>query len=287
MYRIAILGCENSHANQFLNKIKSDEYKDKIQVVGVYSDERQASQKLSDEFGVEVAESYDAFVGKIDALVITARHGDNHYKYAKPYLDSNIPMFIDKPITCTESEAKQFRGELEKRGVRVCGGSACIFAEHIRDLASAVKEARYGKTFGGYFRAPIVLDSPFGGFFFYAQHLVQIVSTVFGYYPDSVTAEQVGEAVNCTLRYGDSIDVNLCYTHNMWSYYAGINCEGGFFGDIFECAGTFDLEFEEFYSLLLGGEQRQSYEEFFAPVYTINALYRALQSGKREKVNKA
>ena len=102
MYKVAILGCENSHANSFLNHVKSTKYKDLVEFVGVYSDEKEAAQKLSEEFGVYVAENYDEFVGKVDAIVITARHGDNHYKYAKPYIKSGIPMFIDKPITCTE-----------------------------------------------------------------------------------------------------------------------------------------------------------------------------------------
>jgi len=35
--------------------------------------------------------NYDDAVGKVDSVIITARHGDNHYKYAKPYLASKKP----------------------------------------------------------------------------------------------------------------------------------------------------------------------------------------------------
>ena len=108
MYKVAILGCENSHANQFLKAVLNENLVSDIEFVGVYSHEPEAAAKLNELFGVPVAQSYDEFVGKVDGIIVTARHGDNHYKYAKPYLDSGIPVFIDKPITCTEEDAKAY-----------------------------------------------------------------------------------------------------------------------------------------------------------------------------------
>ena len=47
MKKIVILGCENSHANGFLDIItKNPNYAD-IQVVGVYSEDTEAAQKLN------------------------------------------------------------------------------------------------------------------------------------------------------------------------------------------------------------------------------------------------
>ena len=99
MYKIAILGCENTHANSFLRQIYKKGRHTDIEVIGIYSDEEEPCQKLHEEFGVPVMKSYDALVGKVDGIMVTARHGANHYKYAKPYLASGIPMFIDKPVT--------------------------------------------------------------------------------------------------------------------------------------------------------------------------------------------
>ena len=112
MYKIAILGCENSHAASFLKTIKTDNIED-VEVVGVYSYDFAEAEKLNKQFGVYAAKEFDEFVGKIDGLIITARHGDNHYKYAKPYLESRIPIFIDKPMTISESEAVDFMNALK------------------------------------------------------------------------------------------------------------------------------------------------------------------------------
>ena len=124
MKRIAILGCENSHADAFLGFIRDCEEFSDVEVIGVYSDDSAAAEKLSAAFGVPTLSDYADAVGRIDGLVITARHGDNHYKYAKPYLDSGIPMFIDKPITVSESEAVEFMRQLRDRGIRISGGSS-------------------------------------------------------------------------------------------------------------------------------------------------------------------
>ena len=44
-------------------------------------------------------------------------------------------------------------------------------------------------------------------------------------------------------------------------------------------------EFDEFYALLKGEAQKVSYDEFFAPVYIMNAINRSLVSGKEETIN--
>ena len=41
----------------------------------------------------------------------------------------------------------------------------------------------------------------------------------------------------------------------------------------------FKLEFDEFYSLLSGGEMPRSYEDFIAPVFVMNAINRSITDG--------
>ena len=45
-------------------------------------------------------------------------------------------------------------------------------------------------------------------------------------------------------------------------------------------------EFKEYYDLLVGGKMNQSYEDFFGCVFIINAIMRALESGKEEPVGR-
>lgn len=285
MYKIAILGCENSHANTFLDFIIKDKKYTDIEVLGVYSDDIEAAKKINETYNVYIAKSYDEFVGKIDGVVITARHGDNHYKYAKPYIESGIPMFIDKPITISEDDALSLKADLIKNNIRVCGGSVCKFPEFIKELRKAVKEKTYGEVYGGLLRAPVHMNNEYGNFFFYSQHLVQAMCEIFGYFPNSVKAFLRDNIVNCVVRYQD-YDITIVYTEKDSSYYAGINCEKfGVFSQ-YTLDGCFDKEFEEFYKLLKGEPQAQSYEEFIAPVFILNAIDRSMKSSKEEVITK-
>ncbi len=285
MYKIAILGCENSHAKNFLNIIKEHKMFSDIEVVGVYSEDMEAANKLKEEFGVNVANSYDEFVGKVDGIINTARDGANHYKYLKPYISSGIPMYIDKPITNTEEDAKEFKAELIKHNIKITGGSTLKHPAGIAELKKAVAEKTYGKVYGGFLRAPVSLENNYGNFYFYSQHLVQMMCEVFGYYPNSVKAFKNGDVVNCTVRY-DEYDVNLMFVHNNYKYLVSISCENDIVFRPLTTDGCPFKEFTEFYDILRGNEQPQSYDDFFAPVYIINALKRSLESGNEEIVKR-
>lgn len=283
MYKVAILGCENSHADEFLDLIVNKKVVTDVEIVGVYTDDPAAAEEWQRVYDVYIASSYDEFVGKIDGLLVTARHGDNHYKYAKPYISSGIPMFIDKPITISEQEAVDFVAELKQNNVRVCGGSICGFAPYVQELKKAVNDKEYGEVIGGYLRAPLSVDNVYGGFFFYSQHLVQVMCEIFGYNPKSVQVFQNGDNYTCLFRY-DTCDVTAVYTVGNYTYYAGISCENGMKCDMYTLETCTEQLFDVFYGMLKGGEQQQSYDEFIAPVFILNAVYRSIQSGKEEKI---
>lgn len=285
MYKIAILGCENSHADAFLKLISEDKIYTDIEVVGVFSEDLEAANKLNEKYGVYVAESYDEFVGKVDGIMNTARHGDNHYKYLKPYISSGIPMFIDKPITKSTKDAEEFKAELIKNNVKVSGGSSLKHPDGISVLKKIVANKEYGEIYSGFARAPVSLVNDYGNFSFYSQHLIQMIGEVFGYFPNSVKAFVNGNVINCTVRYTE-YDINITFVNGNYKYYAGVSCENK--AEIIECPldGCYKKEFDEFYGILKGGEQPQSYDEFFAPVYIMNAIERSMDSGNEEIIER-
>ena len=284
MYKIAILGCENSHAGAFLRIIKEEQIND-VEVVGVYSYDSEASERLNKQYGVYVAKNFDEFVGKIDGLVITARHGDNHYKYAKPYLDSKIPIFIDKPITISEKEAVEFMNILKNNSIPACGGSMCIYSDHVLELKEAIAKGELGKVIGGSVRAPLDPDSEYGGFYFYAQHMVQTVCELFGYFPKSVQAFKCENTITVMIRY-ESYDITGIYLFNtnVWLYSQSVVFEKGCIAGMDPLTNAASREFHSFYDVLKGKEPHHSYEELFAPVFIMNAIERSLSSSAEEQI---
>ncbi len=285
MKKVVILGCENSHANTFLKFIEEGKYPE-IEVVGVHSVSHVLSKKLNKQFGVPVMSSYDEAVGKVDGVIVTARHGDNHYKYAAPYITSTPAMFIDKPITIDEAEAVKFMQELKDANVRVTGGSCCKYADFIERLKKEHKKNVGGETVGGFVRAPISMKNAYGDIFFYSQHLVEMVLSVYGNYPLSVKAFENGNKLNVVFRYKD-FDITGLFIEENYYYYAARYSSSGTNASVIDLPGDspcFRIEFEAFYKLLLGEKQQQSYKDFIAPVFVINAINRSLISGNEEKV---
>ena len=283
MYKIAILGCENSHAKNFLDIIKAGEYPD-IEVVGVFSEEIEAAKKLYELFGVYVMSDYGEFAGKLDGVMITARHGDNHFKYAKPYMNDGIPMFIDKPITCTEDDALEFMQLSKEKGIRFCGGSTCAALEETLDLARCVKDEECGTLKGGSIVCPIQLESIYGGFTFYAQHLIEVMLTIFGEGVLSVRATRNTECVTFDAYY-ENFTVVGTYLEKI-SYY-GVSVYGAKNVRSEKLTFTpqsFRHEMNDMADLLNGKDMKKSYESFIRPVFIMNAIMRSMESGQKEKV---
>lgn len=287
MKKIAILGCENSHADAFLKCIKEKEEFGEIEVVGIYSDEREAAEKLREQFGVTILEDYADAVGKVDGIMITARHGDNHFKYAKPYIESGIPMYIDKPITNGEEEAVTFMEQLKAHGIRISGGSSLKKDEFVMRLKADRESDEGGKTLGGYVRAPYEKDSEYGGLFFYAQHLVEMEGEIFGRYPISVWAKPNGDQIHVLFHYEEYDCVGL-FCNEKYKYFASRMSEktsDAYMIPTSSAKDWFYREFKEFCGLLDGEPQELSYEDFIAPVFVMSAIARSLESGKEERVN--
>ena len=284
MKKIAILGCENSHADAFLKCIgEKEEFRD-VEVVGVYSDDPAAAQKLKESFGTPVLTDYADAVGKIDGLMITARHGDSHCKFAKPYLASGIPMFIDKPITIREDEAVDLMRALKSKGTPVSGGSSLKQDALVKQLKLEAQNEVGGRTLGGYVRAPYQKDSIYGGFYFYAQHLVEMVCEIFGHFPISVTARENGGHIHVLFHYENYDCVGL-FCNGSYVYFASRMAQNAANALTIPITGDwFYEEFKEFYALLSGKAQSTPYETFIAPVFIMNAIVRALESGKEERI---
>lgn len=288
--KVVILGCENSHAGTFLRFMSEtpEQYED-IEVVGVYSEEIAAAEELNKTYGVPVMKTLDEMVGKVDGVIITARHGKNHYPYAKPYLASGVPTFIDKPITIEEDEAIAFMKEARANGVKITGGSCCKHDAFVQELKKDHAEDVGGKTVGGFVRAPLELSAvEYGGYHFYCQHLVEMVLEIYGRYPVAVKAyRSTPKAITVVFRY-EAFEIIGLFVDEEFYYYLGRSAEKETKGKNVVLSSRvnpcFRIEFDEFCDILRGGKQHISYEDFIAPVFVQNAIARSLETGNEEAV---
>ena len=281
--KLAFVGVENSHAPAFLQLIQKnpEKYSD-IEVVGVYSYDGAAADKLvADGLAPRAVRTPGAFLGGADAadcVVNTARHGDNHYEYSLPYLRAGIPMFIDKPFAMTTERAGEMVEAAKAGHANLCGGSCLKFAPELAALKRAMDAGELGNVLSASFAAPVNMSNPYGGFFFYAQHLVQMMTTVFGNHVQSVSARARDNAVTAIVTY-PHIDITLhyvgyCYSAAIYGEKASRHVQ---IGDV---GALYTPEFDELHTMLRTGVMPETYDDLLYPVSVLEALYLSYKTGR-------
>ena len=133
------------------------------------------------------------------------------------------------------------------------------------------------KVCAAQFCAPVEMESPHDGFFFYAQHLVEMCLAIFGNNVKSVFAIRNNEKLAAVLNYG-SFCATLSFGCNI--YTASITFEN--FEKHTEIKNVIRLygnELSYFLSLLKGKELKYSAKDVIYPVFVLDAIYRSYNEG--------
>ena len=287
MYKIAILGCENSHADSFLEFIKNGTEFSDVEVIGIYSEDENAAKALSERFGVKVLKNFSDAKDEADGVMVTARHGKHHLEYVKPYLEKGIPVFMDKPITISIDDAKEMTELFEKYGNKFTGGSSLKLAEKVKEMKAkhAASTDTDAKTIGGVVRAPLDPKNAYGDFYFYSQHLVEIVCEVFGSYPKSVKAFEKNTNISVIFRFEDFDVFGFYGAHSSHYHISRFSLNDTESEKIVLTEDVFREEFSLFYKLLKNEDIEQDIKRFTAPVYILNAIEKSYKNGTEEFLN--
>lgn len=286
--KVAILGCENSHAWTFAEHIKTNEkYKD-IELLGIFGYDDNGAKVITEKGHCDyVTNDPHEFLGKVDAIICTARHGDNHYECAMPYIKAGIPCFIDKPFTVDLKKGEEMIAEAKKSGALLCGGSSLKFLPGLKEINNFIKEK--GGVAAGNLSAPVNMFNEHGGFFFYSQHLVEMMLVAFGEDIKSVyaRADEDKQKVTFIANY-DGFDVTGHF-YNCYHYTCDLVArDGTMHTEIIAGRDGMDNlfleEFDEFVNMVKNKEMKMSYERLLLPVKILNAIYESYTTGKEVEI---
>jgi len=289
MIKIGILGSDNSHAGEFshlANKpFNGKMLYDDVRVTHIYGHNSEETEKLVKEYDIpNVVTDPAQMLGQIDAAMVVFRDGIHHFKYAKPFVERGLPIWIDKPITITTKECEQLFALAKKHNSLLTGGSNCKFAAQLKEAREYVSSKEKGKIKSAILNFPIHLDSVYSGMHFYAAHLVEMMTEVFGFDVKHVYAHISGEVVNAICEY-DGLDVHLCYAPNARQYSCFIIEEGKVnphydikIGDIAERA------FEDFVTTIKTKKTSYPSENLLITTKIVNAIDTSMKIKKRIKV---
>lgn len=288
MFRVGILGAENSHAMAFteiFNGLKpelKEEFSD-VRVVAVGGKYPEENRKVFERGGLDLlVDRPEDMLGQVDAVMVTARDGRQHFPYAKPFIEAGIPAFIDKPFTRDTQEALQLIRLAQEKNVPLVGGSSVKLCAGVQALRQKVLD-NPGRVLGGDITAPVSMQNDYGDFWFYSAHLAESCLAAFGYDPQWVWASRHPGGVTAVVHYED-FEVTNHFLNEGYVYAGSVNTRDGIFHQPIDISDIYTLECRSFVKMLRTGEMDFSYEQLARPVELLAAIEKSFWTGEKQPV---
>lgn len=138
------------------------------------------------EMGVEIVDSIDELIKKVDVVMILSIDGRAHLEQARPVFDSGKTVYIDKPIAGSLAEAIAIFRMAKEHNVPCFTSSSLRFAERTLNIR---KDPALGELVGCDQYAPCSLEPHHPDFFWYGIHGVEPLFTIMG--PGCVSVSRV------------------------------------------------------------------------------------------------
>ncbi len=187
--RVGIIGLDTSHATAFtkmLNDAKAESDIAHCRVVAAYpkgspdivsSTERVPSYtKEVQAQGVEIVDSIEALLAKVDAVLLETNDGRPHLEQVLPVLKAGKPVFIDKPIAGSLTDAVAIFEAARKYKVPMFSSSSLRYSKN----AQALRNGKLGKITGCDAYSPCSLEATHPDLYWYGIHGVETLFTVMG-----------------------------------------------------------------------------------------------------------
>lgn len=194
--RAGIIGLDTSHATAFTQLLNDPKAADDLadcRVIAAYpkgSPDIESSvsrvpmyTKQVQELGVEIVDSIDALLAKVDVVLLETNDGRPHLEQVRPVLKAGKPVFIDKPIAGSLADAIAIFDAAKEYGVPVFSSSSLRYTEG----AQALRGGKIGDITGCDAYSPCSLEATHPDLFWYGIHGVETLFTVMGTGCETVT----------------------------------------------------------------------------------------------------
>ncbi|RUL84898.1 Gfo/Idh/MocA family protein [Tautonia sociabilis] len=131
------------------------------------------TQQLRDEYGVEIVDSIDELLEKVDVVFLESVDGRPHLEQARPVIAAGKPLFVDKPMAGSLADAIEIFALAEEAGVPCFSSSSLRFQPEI--VAARQQSIVGAATFG-----PCSLEEHHPDLFWYGVHGVELLYALMG-----------------------------------------------------------------------------------------------------------
>jgi predicted dehydrogenase len=101
----------------------------KVKVTHIWTQNKELSEHVASSSNIEhVVENYMDMIGQVDGILMARDDPENHKKYATPFIEAGLPIYIDKPIATDIDQLDYFKN-IEKYPDQICSCSALRYAK--------------------------------------------------------------------------------------------------------------------------------------------------------------
>ena len=109
-------------------------------VTHIWCDDKDDAEKVAKAaFIPNVMDNAVDVIGEVDAVIISTDKGWEHLERARPFIDADLPVFIDKPLTDKEAHLQQFEN-WQKEGKAIMSSSCMRYARELQEAKEHLAE---------------------------------------------------------------------------------------------------------------------------------------------------
>jgi predicted dehydrogenase len=189
--RAGIIGLDTSHVvafTQLLNGPRAKGVLARVRIVAAFPggspdipDSKNRLEgftaTLRDKYQVEIVDSIEALLKKVDVVFVESVDGRPHLEQVKPVLAAKKPVFIDKPVAGSLADAVRIYELAKQYGTPCFSSSSLRFSPSIQGVRS---DPKYGEVLGCDAYGPCSLEPHHPDLFWYGIHGVESLFTIMG-----------------------------------------------------------------------------------------------------------
>jgi predicted dehydrogenase len=194
--RAGIIGLDTSHSvaySKTLNNPEAGPEYDGYKIVAAYpkgsNDIKSSVDRIPGyiedvkKLGVEIVNSIDELIKKVDVIFLETNDGRLHLEQALPVLKAGKRMFIDKPIAASLTDAIAIFNASNHYKTPVFSSSSLRYINGVKEIS----EGSVGKVIGVDTFSPSSIEPTHPDLFWYGIHGVEVLFTIMGKGCKSVT----------------------------------------------------------------------------------------------------
>ncbi len=202
--RIGIIGLDTSHSPAFTKLFNAENPEPELagfRVIAAFPHGSRTIKSSYDrisgyidqvkELGVEICESIESMLDKVDAVLLETNDGNPRLEQARQVIEAKKTFFIDKPVAASFRDTKLIYQEAKAAGVPIFSASSLRYMSN----AQAVRyKGKIGEVLGCDAFSPAVLEPSHPDLFWYGIHGVEILYTVMGPGCETVTRQSTADS---------------------------------------------------------------------------------------------